>query len=63
MAAKGGFSISDLQQGAKSLSSTPAESKNANDHHNKSSSSSEDRAAIEALEDVYNKHNGDIDAM
>lgn len=58
MAAKAGFSISDLQQGAKKLNATEVE------HRAESKASAAERdAGIEALEQVYDKHNGDLEAM
>ena len=58
MAAKAGFSLSDLQQGAKKLNTTEIEQRSES-----KSDTAERDSGIEALEDVYNKHNGDIEAM
>lgn len=61
MAAKGGFSIADLQQGAKKLQvSTPSDSKSSGA---KGGSSAQDSAALNALEDLYEKHDGNLDLM
>ena len=59
MSAKPAFSISDLQSGAKRLNTVdaPSESKNAE------AKPVFDRAALEPLEDLYDKHNGDLDLI
>lgn len=56
---KAGFSIADLQQGAKKLNNVdpPAETKISSGA--KSVSEEESRP----LEDLYEKYNGDLDAM
>ena len=56
---KAGFSIADLQQGAKKLNTVepPAESKISTG--SKQISEEETRP----LEDLYHKHHGDLDAM
>eukprot|EP00428_Durinskia_dybowskii_P080433 CAMPEP_0170424412 /NCGR_PEP_ID=MMETSP0117_2-20130122/37541_1 /TAXON_ID=400756 /ORGANISM="Durinskia baltica, Strain CSIRO CS-38" /LENGTH=111 /DNA_ID=CAMNT_0010683273 /DNA_START=23 /DNA_END=358 /DNA_ORIENTATION=- len=58
---KPAFSMYDLQSGAKKLNTVeppPADSKGS-----KGSSSGHDQAAVESLENLYDKHNGDLDAI
>ena len=54
---KVGFSVADIQQGAKRLNSVP--------EPRKADEKKPDSAAgdLEALEDLYEKHNGDLDLM
>eukprot|EP01038_Epipyxis_sp_PR26KG_P014591 gene14591-19592_t len=61
MSKKGGLSLADLQKGAKSLHSVeaPSESKSSK----QAEPSDEDVAAIKALENVYEKHNGNLDLI
>ena len=56
--AKLGFSLSDLQQGSKQLQATEVVEKKES-----KASAAERDAAIEALEQVYRKHDGDLDKM
>ncbi|KAJ1431979.1 hypothetical protein B484DRAFT_430072 [Ochromonadaceae sp. CCMP2298] len=58
MAAKGGFSLADLQQGAKKLqTAAPSETKPSN------SSLDADEEGLKRLEDLYTKYNGDLDII
>mmetsp|Transcript_9031 Transcript_9031/g.8057 ORF Transcript_9031/g.8057 Transcript_9031/m.8057 type:complete len:108 (-) Transcript_9031:112-435(-) len=59
MASKGGFSIADLQQGAKKLNTVDqiAETKSNNKNIDF------DESAIEPLEKLYNKYDGDLDLI
>ncbi len=56
--AKGGFSLADLQGGRKALNSvqTPAEAKGGGVDE-------EELAALRQMEDLYNKHDGDLDKI
>ncbi len=57
---KPAFSISDLQRGAKSLNTAPP----AEDKKVDSKASQEvDREALQKLEDLYIKHEGDLDLI
>jgi hypothetical protein len=57
---KGGFSVAELQQGMKKLSSATeraefkAESKTSSDF---------EKESLRALEELYEKHEGDLDLM
>ena len=57
---KPAFSIADLQSGSKQLNSVPQEKASA-----KSMAVDEelDATAVAALEEIYERHNGDIELM
>ena len=56
--AKLGFSLSDLQQGSKQLQATETVEKKES-----KASTAEREVALEKLEQVYRKHDGDLDRM
>ena len=58
MSAKPGFSISDLQSGAKQLNSAEIEKRTESKQ-----ATAERETAIITLEQIYNKHDGDLDKM
>ena len=64
MAAKAGFSLSDLQQGAKRLNHTETKSSPVgSDILNGSKPSHEDNEALAKLETLYEKCDGDLDLI
>mmetsp|Transcript_21608 Transcript_21608/g.31441 ORF Transcript_21608/g.31441 Transcript_21608/m.31441 type:complete len:105 (+) Transcript_21608:79-393(+) len=54
---KAGFSIEDIQKGAKSLNSTPVQAKAS------SKSDDDEEASIARLEKLYQRMNGDLDLI
>jgi len=56
--AKLGFSLGDLQKGAKGLQETEVA-----ERHESKANAAEREEGIATLEEVYNRHDGDLDKM
>ena len=60
---KGGFSVADLQKAQKKLNSVPDPAAAADSKSSSSAPPAPDSKALNSLEELYDKHGGDLDLM